>query len=432
MDHHRSITLRTFATIVGMACLLLGVLAGPAAAASWTEPVDVSMPGVGAGNPHVAVDATGDAVAVWVQSSAGELVVEGATRAAGGNWTSPTEIGSASDPSAAIDPQVAVDAAGDAVVVWVTFDGLIANSLPAGGSWTGPVVIGQGEGPQLAVDGAGAAIVAWTGHYKGRNDVESASRPANGSWEAPEMVSRPGGSTQKPRVGIDAAGDAVAIWDEYTGLHHIEGGSRPAGGEWGEPVSISAPGERGQAPDLAVDAAGDAVAIWRHSEPPKLSVIRSATMAAGGSWRTPVNASAPGRVTEPMVGIDGSGHAVGVWERNDGTDGIIKAATMAANGSWNTGVSLSESGRSASAAQLAVDPAGDAVVVWERPNSSTTVIQASAILAGGSWEPHARVSPNDRLSGDPDVAIDPAGEAVAVWYHGDRSVQSADYAVGAP
>ncbi|HLB02939.1 MAG TPA: hypothetical protein VJM77_07395 [Nitrospiria bacterium] len=70
-----------------------------------------------ASNPQVAMDSSGNAMAVWVQGIdiwANRYVV-------GKGWGSPTLLENNSDPG--LNPQVAINSSGNATAVWAQFDG---------------------------------------------------------------------------------------------------------------------------------------------------------------------------------------------------------------------------------------------------------------------------------------------------------------------
>jgi hypothetical protein len=166
-----------------------------------------------------------------------------------------------------------------------------------------------------------------------------------------------------------------------------------------------------------------------------LGMLASAAPAAARSaWLAPANLSAPGRdATEPQVAVDGSGAAVAVWARSDGSHEIIQASARPAGGAWGPAVDLSQSGRDSEAPQVAVDAAGNAVAVWSRFNGAHWVIQAASRPAGGGWTPVSDISNSEKTAEEPDVAVDPAGRATAVWfrYDGfDNIVQSAQLGPG--
>ena len=59
------------------------------------------------------------------------------------------------------------------------------------------------------------------------------------------------------------------------------------------------------------------------------------------------------------------------WERSDGSNDITQAAVRpAASGAWGEPMNLSAAGENALEAQTAMDPQGNAVAVWERSNGS--------------------------------------------------------------
>ena len=57
----------------------------------WQAPVDISVPAPGGGVPQVAVDALGDATVVWAQPDDLGYTVKAAVRLAGGTWGTPVD-----------------------------------------------------------------------------------------------------------------------------------------------------------------------------------------------------------------------------------------------------------------------------------------------------------------------------------------------------
>src|SRR5207244_1812967 len=95
----------------------------------------------------------------------------------------------------------------------------------ATGAWEGPVALNPGADPNssydvhLAVNGEGAAVAAWQTNFSGRGSgIEAAIRPAGGTWQAPAELSAAADIQQFPRVAIDAAGNAVAVWQRVGGV----------------------------------------------------------------------------------------------------------------------------------------------------------------------------------------------------------------------
>ena len=97
------------------------------------------------------------------------------------------------------------------------------------------------------------------------------------AWLEPVDLSAPGEDAESPQVAVDPASNMVAVWVRSEGGKDIvQATSRPAGGGWGPAVPLSAPGENAEAPRVAVDSAGNAVAVWTRFNGSR-KVVQSAT-----------------------------------------------------------------------------------------------------------------------------------------------------------
>ncbi|MCA1677445.1 MAG: PKD domain-containing protein, partial [Actinobacteria bacterium] len=424
--------------LVGMiAATATAALAGwaPAALAAptWLAPLDLSAAGGHTSSPDVAMNGAGDSVAVWGHSNGTNSVVQAAVRPAGGSFLATVDLSAAGQE--AFSPQVALDAAGDTVAVWERSDGtnnvVQAAFRPANGPFSAPVdVSATGENafsPQIALDAAGNAIVVWR-RFTGTNSVvQAAVRPAGGSFSTPVDVSATGQNAFSPQVAVNAAGAAIAVWQRDNGTNTIiQAAVRPAGGSFSAPVDVSASTptpsnsecviiDCSQVPQVALDAAGDAVAVWRRSNGTNY-VVQAAVRPTGGAFSAPVDLSAAGQdASVPQVALDAAGDAVAVWKRSNGSNYVVQAAVRPAGGSFSAPVDLSAPGQEASEPRVALDAAGDAVAVWERFNGSNFVVQAAVRPAGGAFSTPVDVSAAGQDAFSPQMAIDAAGDAIAVW-----------------
>ena len=96
----------------------------------------LSSAGQDAGRPQVAVDADGDAVLTWLRSDGTNYRIQARARSAAGTLSAVQTVSAAGQD--AFDPQVAVDADGDAVFTWQRFDGANAGSRPGRAPPPGP------------------------------------------------------------------------------------------------------------------------------------------------------------------------------------------------------------------------------------------------------------------------------------------------------
>ncbi len=120
---------------------------------------------------------------------------------AGGSWSSPTRLSTQSDYDQ-WEPRIALDAAGNAHVTWYGYDSSdnyyqVYYATNAGGSWLTPVRLSTQSqyyqyDPQIALDADGNAHVTWYG-YDPSYDYEQVyyATNASGSWSFPRSASPP-------------------------------------------------------------------------------------------------------------------------------------------------------------------------------------------------------------------------------------------------
>ena len=184
---------------------------------------DVSPEGKLAWNPDVAVNAGGEAVLVWqaqLTDGSGRWTVQARARAVNGTLgpvqsLSPTTVD-------AWDPQVAIEADGDAVVVWQIGlgNGIQARTRAADGTLSSVTTLSndeEGGDPRLAMTLDGDALAVWTHGPSGMgNRIKARARSSAGTWSATETVSLPpnGGYANGPQVAMDASGRAAVVWSQ--------------------------------------------------------------------------------------------------------------------------------------------------------------------------------------------------------------------------
>jgi hypothetical protein len=421
---------------------MLSITAASASAAGWLEPEDISAANeVVDGRPHVAVDAAGNAVAIWERHVGGEEIVEATERPAGGEWSEPEVLtlpGEEGEQS-----QVAIDASGNAIAVWVTGDlatDFVVRSAvrPPGGEWSGPEDVSdsiEGVFPSLAVDAAGEAVAVWTAFGASSFIVQGAVRSADGVWSEPDDLSDEGVTPlEAPDVAIDASGNAIAVWKLLGANHIVQAAVRPAGGDWEEPDDLSAPGQEAGEPAVTMNEAGEAVAVWTRLD--GIDTIQAATRPADGDWTAPDDLSnASQNAGEPGVAIDEAGEAVAVWGRFDGSNFIAQAAVRPAGGEWGEPDELSTPGQSAVSPVVAMNVAVGAVAMWYRDNGANFRVQATVRPPGGEWPKPDTLSAAGEGAAFPEVALDAAGNAFAVFGRngaGGPAVQATGYDFVAP
>jgi hypothetical protein len=405
-----------------LCCLVaLGALGPLRAAASpgWLAPATFAEESSEvAFGPYVAMDAGGDALAVWEGPSSGSQ----SFKPAGGGWQAPGSVAGA----AVSQPCLGMSSGGEAVAIWVSALGrdrlaIVSSSRPSGGAWQTPAQLGEGHevlrmgGCHVAIDPAGDAVAVWSLETLFEfEQVWAAYRPGGGSWQPAVELRGAINPSSAPDVAIDSRGDGAAVWIGSSFL--IQGEYKPAGDGWrelGSPTeaeTISKQGHTASDPHVALGPKGEAVAVWN------AETIQTASRSVHGRWHKPKRLSESGMSAYfPQVAMDSHGEAVAVWELH-GAGAIIQGTSKPAHHKWQAPVDLSASTQDAFYPQLAMDPAGDAAAVWERYDGTGWTVQGDVRPAGAAWQAPSDIS----ASGEhgellPQIAIDARGDATAVW-----------------
>ena len=306
--------------------------------------------------------------------------------------------------------------------------GAVALAPAAEAGWLPPVAISASAGdvsapPHVVLDSAGDATAVWS--LGGQ--VEGAYRPAGEGWEAPvdlsnpelpgEVLVAPGGG-RAPAIAVDAAGDVTVVWEASAeGTTFIETVERPAGGDWSVPETIGEePTAFSPEPWVAVDSAGDAIAVWKKAE-----VIQSAYRPAGESWGAPVAISGEESFV-PQAAMNAAGDATVVWMAHRGGHYVVNSAYLPAGGEWEAPTLVSQPGEEGGDPQIAIDAAGDTLVAWSGEVGGAEYVRTATRPAGGSWE-----APTDASAAGEEVqsiqdAVDPEGDAIVAWAGDGRQV----------
>jgi hypothetical protein len=216
-----------------------------------------------------------------------------------------------------------------------------AGAQLAGTAFAAPFALpapGVGAEPQVAVDADGTTIVVWIDQPTGL--AMAAQAPPGGAFQPPQVLSA-SGRARDPQIAISTTGTAVAAWLQSNGAgNSVQVAARPRGGGFGGPVQVAEPSQRAFAPRLAADAAGEVLLAWVNSNVATgfgggPGVLRVQRLGADGAAVGPRLQVTPDgvRTTQPAIVSDGSGSAVVAWTVfRSRTGGPIQARRLAPGG----------------------------------------------------------------------------------------------------
>jgi hypothetical protein len=228
----------------------------------------VSEPGEDATFGRLDVNASGEAVFTWARFDGSDIVIQGRTMSAGGGLD-PVET--LSDPGEqAQAPDVALDDAGNAVFVWQRSDGsdyrVQARSRSAAGVLGAVRTLSDaGEpamDPSVVLDAAGNAVFVWIRSDGSHFRVEARTMSSVGTLGLVSTLSDRGQDGTMPAVAVNDAGDAVITWQRFDGVDmRIEAATLSAAGQLGPTWTLSDAGGYAVTPEVAMHD-GVAIVTW--------------------------------------------------------------------------------------------------------------------------------------------------------------------------
>jgi hypothetical protein len=279
-------------------------------------------------------------MAIWRQAQ----VIVASEYTPGSGWSAPQPV---NDGSAVIsgEHQLALDAAGNALVVWGAEDSIYANVFTAGSGWGSTVPIetvatpDNFQGPRLAMNGNGAALVTWSDFTS--QEVHAIRYVPGTGW----------GSAALPGIGvapwpvIDAAGNATILWHRFAGSGGTIETTRFASGasSWSAPLPLESDSTHyNQSPAAGADAQGNVIAVWNYLHPDGSS-IQGRRFTPGSGWG-PVFTLDPGaEAFYVQLAVTPAGHALAVWHNNSGSAYQLRSSHYVPGAGWSAALTVDSS-----------------------------------------------------------------------------------------
>ncbi|MEM7158200.1 MAG: hypothetical protein AAF799_35490 [Myxococcota bacterium] len=369
-------------------------------ASSWSgaEPFELDDMG-DVSDPEVAIDPAGNAVAVWARNDG-----PNPSQARAARWDEAMQTWSDAAQLAAhtseLDTGVLIDADGNATAVYRQQGGAtstaFARRFEAGGKgWDAPTDLGSifpADLPQLAVDPDGNVTTAWTRIAGGPTLATRRWDAATSSWADEALMDMAASADARTaRLTADAQGNVFAVWQSF-GDDHIMANRWDADDEsWGTSEIISDPTQTIAAfPEVATDAAGNAIAVWHHRESSNKDpahVYASRWDAGSETWSAaePVDGEEVATAA-PDVAMDPAGNALVVWIARDaaGALNVGGARWDSATGAWDDPETIEDTPGDVyvnteldPGPQVAMDDAGRGLVVWSQDVDGTLRVLAN-------------------------------------------------------
>jgi len=333
------------------------------------------------------------------------------------------------NPPQSPGPEVAVDAAGRATIVWQSYDGkfrrIRATQIDAAGN-IGPVHTlsppsFNGWDQLVAVDPQGRATIVWT--LGPVDNVETVRFETDGTPGEVQVLAKEDEGATPPALAVDSVGKATIAWGNTEGIRTVQldptgapGPIRPV------PSTENADG----ALHAVVDSLGRVtLGWWRGAGAYEAKSVR---LDAEGIPGIVQNLSPPEQNTlDPQLAVDLQGRVTAVWQDFKSR---LYTVQLDEEGAPGTVYPLSEAGRRSGEAQVAAGPDGRAMVVWSHPppvfapeegcvegefEAAADVVKIAFLGPEGAPEQVKNVSPFGEQSLASQIVLDLQGRPSVLW-----------------
>ena len=367
---------------------ILAVPSGAFAAASWSPEVVISASQPSPTPSAFAINSTGNELWVAAPPVVGGYLVQVAQRSFGGTWSPQTIIFSVTNRfiTTVTGLSASIGANNGASATWLSSGSIMLALRSPSGAWQAPVAISTGLGSPsglvVKIDAQSNGVAAWSQMTAAGSVVEAVTWTASGAIGSVVQFSGLGQSGL-PDLAVNEAGTAVVVWPMVTTLggssYQVESATRPAGGSWSAVMAASPVLSQASGPRVALDGSGNATVVWEAS-----TTVNAATRPVGGAWGSPRLIETAGIVGPDSIASDTSGNVTAAWAVNDPTNGsvAVHAATRPAGSPWGPPANLGPCA-STCVPNLAASRDGSIAVVGWSPSGPS--VNAAVRLGLGTW-----------------------------------------------
>jgi hypothetical protein len=293
-------------------------------------------------NPKIVINTSGLAIAVWQQMKGANSCICASSYVPGSGWSKNESI-HICNHGLASRLQITIHSSGNAVLVWYQFDGqfyrIWAKHYLAGTGWcaTQRLVDNAGDAfsPQVCMHTNGTVVAVWYQDDGICNGIWASVCNSSRIWSTPELVNEHAVSDAlDPHVATDSQGCTHVVWSQFNGEHDLIWVNRHVpGAGWGSPelIQTDKTGTAGHA-QIAADASGKVYVLWTQSYGRRDHLVCSHYTKHRG-WATPqrLPIQHTGDAMLAQLVVNASANAIAVWQQYDGMGNTVLAAIYGVN-----------------------------------------------------------------------------------------------------
>jgi len=384
--------------------------------------------------PVVAMDASGDAIAVWINEEC-EVYAHHFTRL--GGWGPERMIGFIGPSGGRLsEPSIVMNPNGDAIVVWLQYHEI--NSIysiymsrftkeddwgefrpitsvsyePGVGFWFGDF--------RIAIDDSGNAILVYdvNGNFgEGDTFARRYMPPPADEWgvETP-IENNEERRSDYPQIAMNGSGNAIVVYkvyDDDASVYNLFARHYTVSADtWGGETPIENIAESIGHPEIAMDESGNTIVLFR-----TVLTFASLYSVSTGTWDTDIPIE--GMNGAPRVAMNGSGNAIATWKQ--GEDLFANRYTLSGGWEGERIIAVGENWENEIySPAIAMDASGTAIVAYSRVVESYNgdLYVRMYTWSTDTWGAETLLEEmNPGYAGGADIGMDGRGNAVLVWFY---------------
>lgn len=341
----------------------------------------------------------------------------------------------------ASNPWIAMDESGRAICVFVQ-SGPTANYRPyanvflPGAGWQGPVLIDSGQDydadtVQVAMTSGRAMCVFQQEDSSGRQRIYANEYSMTAGWYGAVTIDA-GSAVDNmiPSLAINSSGRAFCVYTRQEATPRLHAVEYVSGAGWQTPVPI----DDGTAASvvctgLAMNNTGRVLCLIGAEKSGPLYAIQSVEYVPGTGWSAPLElyASSYGFVAGYLA-LNQAGLGLAAYNAYDGANARLYARQYTAGLGWSSPVLIDAgAGYDVYNRRLALNDQGQAICVFRQEDGTANRIYVNHFSNVAGWSGARVLDAGLGLNADyPNAAINANGEALCVWRQYDGSKNRMD------
>jgi hypothetical protein len=399
------------------------------------EPDDIRITGLLTQNVNISSSAQDSTISVLVRNPSpggGDSNIMDFTVKSTYDFSQPKEISVQKTHNFSSYNAVAIGSNNNVYVMWPDgktqtdpLDMHITHSTDGGETWSSQYNLSSSGGdswnPSLAVNQEGHVYAAWRDESVGVSDIVVSKSTDNGqSWSPAVNVTINPSGAYLPRLAIDGSGVVYLLWAESNNIQFSK--SSDGGASWIPQKTLSTPVSFHNFPALCSDSEGNLVAAWIRDSGNTAEIQFCMSNDGGNSWSTPITiAQNAGNSYSLSLGRSENGAVFAAWENVNPPQTYDVFLTYSIDGgeTWSQTMNFSDDENNAYSAGVAVDAAGNVVVIWDSEGQQGGIHLRRSIDSGNSWSDDILILGTGSF---PALAIDPSGNLhIVIWGIGNKT-----------